>query len=87
MRQNLIYISNILQNEEHKQRLHDLELQLEILRSENDSLHAENEQLKLRSKTDQDSMDKMMSSQGRLWGVKTDFFHPRKQISLCFGKK
>lgn len=51
------------ENEEHKQRLHDLELQLEILRSENESLHAENDQLKLRSKTDQDSMDKMMSSQ------------------------
>lgn len=47
-----------------KQKIHDLEIQVQLLQESNDTMHSENERLLQRSKTDEHSITQIMSNQG-----------------------
>ena len=44
-----------------KQKIHDLEIQVQLLQESNDTMHSENERLLQRSKTDEHSITQIMS--------------------------
>ncbi|XP_063678097.1 protein Hook homolog 3-like isoform X2 [Bolinopsis microptera] len=74
--------------EEFRQKIHDLEIQIQILQESNDTLHDENERLELKCKTDQSSMSHIIQSQGpneqgNVSQLIEDFHAERYQLELA----